>query len=67
MQAVWCGASIGVRTVFFLDGVSSRCQVFLTSGPALVGQSTAFVLRDGVVVWVAPGESVDFMEVKERV
>ncbi len=51
-----------MSTVLFKDGTASRCMVFIWQGACLVGDPTAYVIRNGEMVWVVPGESVSFVE-----
>jgi len=48
--------------VLFLDGSMARMVVYIYGGSCIAGQPTAYVLRDKRLVWVKPGESVDFVE-----
>lgn len=54
-----------LETVLFKDGKVGRCVVHSYLGGCMRGQATAFVYRDGKLVWVKPGESVDWMESDE--
>ena len=51
-----------VRAVLFADGRIERHNILMYLGACLAGDPTAYVLRDGVVVWVVPGETVAFRE-----
>jgi hypothetical protein len=48
--------------VLFRDGTKSRLPVYCCSGAALIGQPTAYVIRRGQLIWVVPGQSVEFVE-----
>lgn len=52
-----------VGLVLFIDGTVGNYGVFIWRGPALIGDPTAYVFRDGRMVWVKPGESVRWIEV----
>ncbi len=51
-----------LQTVLFHDGSFGRFPVYVHNGAALVGQPTAYVYRDNKLVWVRPGQSVDWIE-----
>ncbi len=44
------------------SGAVIRAQVYIYSGPCLIGQPTAYVVHNGTTIWVIPGESVAFVE-----
>ena len=50
--------------VLFADGTSGMYVVNVYGGACLIGDPTAYVMRNGERVWVKPGESVEFIEVK---
>jgi|HubBroStandDraft_4_1064222.scaffolds.fasta_scaffold00070_60 hypothetical protein len=49
-------------TVLFKDGTHGRFQRHIYSGGCIAGQPTAYVYRDGAMVWIKPGESVAWIE-----
>lgn len=49
-------------TVLFLDGSAARLPIQFYRGAALAGTPTAYVVRQDTVVWIKPGESVDWIE-----
>jgi hypothetical protein len=53
-----------LQMVLFLDGTSGRFEIFRYLGACLVGQPTCYIVRQGIV-WVKPGESVNWIEVRE--
>lgn len=50
------------RSVLFKDGSMGRHIVQIYQGACLVGDPTAYVYRGSNMVWVVPGESVEFIE-----
>jgi hypothetical protein len=50
------------KTVLFQDGTAGRFHVYVYGGACLKGDPTAYVMRDGRMVWVVAGESVEFVE-----
>jgi hypothetical protein len=52
----------GKKLVLFLDGRSGAFRVYVYGGACLAGQPAAYVIRGGGLVWVRPGESVEFVE-----
>jgi hypothetical protein len=52
-------------TVLLMSGKVVRAKVLVVTGACLVGDPTAFVEINGEIIWVKPGESVDFVEVVE--
>ena len=50
------------QTVLFSDGIVGRCQIFVYQGACLAGEPTAYVLRNGQLIWVKPGQSVQWVE-----
>lgn len=50
------------QMVLFADGCSAMTQVFVYGGACLAGDPTAYVLRHGRMVWVKPGDSVEWVE-----
>jgi hypothetical protein len=49
--------------VLFRDGKSAMAQIYIYGGACLAGDPTAYVIRHGEMIWVKPGESVEFVEV----
>lgn len=57
------GIEVGQKhAVLFADGHIEELDVFVTSGPAMLGDPTAYVYRDGVKTWVKPGTSAEYIE-----
>lgn len=50
------------QTILFHDGTTQRLPVHAYGGACISGQPTAYVCRDGKLVWVVPGESVAWVE-----
>ena len=50
------------HTVLFSDGTFCRLQVYACHGACIVGQPTIYTIRYDRIVWVIPGESVNFTE-----
>jgi hypothetical protein len=49
-------------TVLFKDGVRLRLERHDYLGACFIGDPTVYVSRYGKLVWVKPGESVDWIE-----
>lgn len=54
--------NVGYGTILFLDGSMGRYPIHVYPGACLTGQSTAYVIRNGGMTWVKPGESVGWVE-----
>lgn len=52
----------GYRLVALQDGRPIRALVQVVDGPALAGSPTAYCEVEGRVIWLVPGESVEFVE-----
>lgn len=44
------------------SGKTITARIHFYTGACLVGDPTVYANVDGFVVWVVPGESVDFMQ-----
>lgn len=51
-----------MKTVLLKDGNLIRTIVWQYAGGAMVGDPTAYIMLGGRMVWVRPGQSVDFLE-----
>jgi hypothetical protein len=51
-----------MSTVLLKSGKIVRAYVEIATGAALIGDPTAFVKLKNKIVWVVPGESVEFVE-----
>lgn len=51
-----------MKTILLKSGKVIKQYVEISTGPAFVGDPTAFVRHEGRIVWVVPGLSVDFTE-----
>lgn len=54
--------SDGRKLVLFKNGTSGRFYVNFYLGACMAGDPTAYIVVDGKMVWVKPGESVEFIE-----
>jgi hypothetical protein len=50
------------QVVLFKDGFVAVLPVSLYQGACLTGDPTAYVVFDGRLVWVRPGQSVQWVE-----
>lgn len=51
-----------MHTVLLKNGTLVKRDVLLYTGAAFAGDPTAFFVSNSAIVWVKPGESVDWME-----
>ena len=51
-----------MHTVLLKNGTVVKRELFLYGGAAMVGDPTAYFVSNGAIVWVKPGESVDWIE-----
>ena len=49
-------------TILFKNGQTGRHGVRVYQGACLVGQPTAYTIINGELIWLVPGESVEFVE-----
>lgn len=50
--------------VLLKSGETTMAQVYISRGAALIGDPTCFFIgKNDEIVWVKPGESVQFIEV----
>ncbi len=54
--------SCELQTVLFKSGKIGRYVVFVYAGACLKGDPTRYIIRDGEMTWVKPGESVTWIE-----
>lgn len=50
------------QAVLFADGTMGRYPIHIYDGACLTGDATAYIIRNGTMVWVKPGESVSWIE-----
>lgn len=56
--------SDGRKLVLFRDGRLGRYVIHLYGGACFIGDPTAYIIVNGNIVWIKPGESVEFVEVR---
>lgn len=51
-----------LQSVLLKSGAFVRREIMLYGGAALIGDPTAYFLSNGAMIWVRPGQSVDWIE-----